>query len=364
MRNKIKTKFLTLHQNTQLMRSTLLNTLKFLFFLSIGLGILYFVFQKQQVAYEQECQLKNIPSEQCSLAHKILDDFLHANYFWIAVTLACFAFSNFSRAKRWLMLIRPMGYNPTLGNAFWTINLGYFANLGLPRIGEVVRAGSMATAENIPVEKLLGTIVVDRTIDVLSLLIAVGLAFCLEFNTLWMYLNNNMGKGNLLQNPIIQVLLASFLVGIVLFLLFRKKILAFGFVKKIIEKAVGFWQGIKAVKDVEQPFWFILHSINIWLMYYLMAYFCFFAYAPTAQLGPMAALMVFTFGAFGVLIPSPGGMGTYHALVIAALSLYNIKGDDAFSFANIFFFSVNIFFCIFLGIIALIWLGKKKTLNT
>jgi glycosyltransferase 2 family protein len=345
------------------MRNTLLNGLKFLFFLSIGLGILYFVFQKQQVAYQQECQLKHIASEDCSLWRKILDDFLHINYFWIAATLACFAFSNFSRAKRWLMLIRPLGYKPSLGNAFWTINLGYFANLGLPRIGEVVRAGSMASAEKIPVEKLLGTIVVDRTIDVLSLLIAVGLAFCLEFNTLWTYLNANMAKGSLFQNPIVQVLLAMGLVALVFFLLFRKKILALGFVKKIIEKALGFWQGIKAIKDVEQPFWFFIHSLNIWLMYYLMAYFCFFAYAPTAHLGTMAALMVFVFGAFGVLIPSPGGMGTYHALVIAALSLYNIKGDEAFSFANIFFFSVNIFFCIVLGVIALIWLGNRKKNN-
>ena len=86
----------------------------------------------------------------------------------------------------------------------------------------------------------------------------------------------------------------------------------------------------------------------------MMAYFCFKAFPPTAELSPIVALMVYTFGAFGILIPSPGGMGTYHALVTAALIIYGVNSYDGFSFANIFFFSVNIFGSIAFGLLALL----------
>ena len=77
-------------------------------------------------------------------------------------------------------------------------------------------------------------------------------------------------------------------------------------------------------------------------MYYMMTYLCFFAFAPTAHLAPIAALTVFVFGTFGIVIPSPGGMGTYHVLATAALVIHGVNSNDAFSFANIMFFSIQI----------------------
>ena len=86
----------------------------------------------------------------------------------------------------------------------------------------------------------------------------------------------------------------------------------------------------------------------------MMTYLCFFAYEPTAGLSPVAGLMVFVFGAFGIVIPSPGGMGTFHFLAIQALAMYGISGGDAFSFANILFFSVQLGCNVVVGIVALI----------
>jgi uncharacterized membrane protein YbhN (UPF0104 family) len=77
----------------------------------------------------------------------------------------------------------------------------------------------------------------------------------------------------------------------------------------------------------------------------------------------MAGLMTFVFGGLGIVFPSPGGMGTFHAMVIMALAIYGISGDDAFSFANIQFFSVQLFGCMLNGIIGLIVLpiiNKKR----
>ncbi len=339
------------------MQKKIVNILKFMLFLSIGVGILYLVYRSQNTAFQAQCAIDGVASQDCSLINKIFTDFQRINLFWIGVVLSCFIFSNWSRSQRWMMLLDSLGHQVKAGNAFWSVNLGYFANLGLPRMGEVVRAATLSRYEKIAVEKTMGTIVVDRLVDMLSLLIVVGTAFALEYNTLYTYLSEQLGKkngGGLFQNPIVQGILLAGVVGCLLVFLFWKKIIQLAFVQKIMGIAVGFWEGIKSIKDVKNPWIFILHSLNVWIMYFLMAYFCFFAFPPTAHLPIIVALMVFTFGSFGVLIPSPSGMGTYHALVIAALSIYGINGGDAFSFANIFFFSVNIFCCIVLGILALI----------
>ena len=95
-------------------------------------------------------------------------------------------------------------------------------------------------------------------------------------------------------------------------------------------------------------------------MYYLMTFLCFRAFDPTAHLGPLAGLLVFVFGSLGMIIPTPGGMGSYHALVIAALVLLGINQNDAFSFAMIIFFTINIFGNILFGIIALILLPNQN----
>ena len=100
----------------------------------------------------------------------------------------------------------------------------------------------------------------------------------------------------------------------------------------------------------------ITEYVLIWAMYYVMTVFALQSFAPTTDLPLVVGLVVFVFGALGIVIPSPGGMGTYHALVIAALSLYGVSGDDGFSLANIAFFSINIFCNILFGILALILL--------
>jgi len=135
---------------------------------------------------------------------------------------------------------------------------------------------------------------------------------------------------------------------------FRKIIFKSRFYRKVMEVLKGFWEGIQTIRKLDRPGWFIAHSINIWLMYYLMTYMAFFAYAPTAELSPVVGLMVFVFGTLGIIVPSPGGMGAYQGLVTAALLLYGIQREDAFSFANILFFSIQIGANVLLGLVALI----------
>lgn len=341
------------------MKNAIINFLKFLLFLGVGLVILYFVYQNQNKAYLAQCAIEGIPAEDCSLIQKVIADFKGLNMIWVYGVFAAYTFSNIMRALRWNMLLKPLGRAPRTINSFLTIMLGYFANLGLPRLGEVLRPVSMARYEKVPVEKVLGTIVVDRAMDVFSLLIIVSLAFFLEFDTLWGYLSENMGQsgegGGLLSNPIIQGLGLLGVLGMVLLFVFREKIQQTKFYHKVVDMLKGFWDGILSVKKLENPALFIFYSVMIWVAYYFMFYMYLPAFEPTANLGFVVALMVFVFGTFGIVIPSPGGMGSYHFLVMAALALYGISGSDAFSFANFSFFATH--FCnIVLGLIAVIFL--------
>lgn len=347
-----------MQQNHQALKKAFTNFLKFLVFLSVGLAILYWVYQKQNAAFQAECALKGIAAVDCSLLQKVLADFASTNIFWLFIVLVCFTISNISRAIRWNMLMQQLGFQPRLINGFLTIILGYFANLGLPRIGEVVRAGTMARYEKIPVEKVMGTVVVDRVIDVISILIVTALALVLEFDTLWQFLqeNNSLGE-KLSENRLILFALAGFGVGMLLLLYFlRKRLQATKIYQKLRGILLGFVEGLQTIRKLDRPFIFILHSVNIWVMYFLMTYVCFFAFEPTAGLSASVALVVFVFGGWGIVIPSPGGMGTYHFLATTALGFYGIAGDDGFSWSNISFFTIQIGCNITVGLLALVLL--------
>ncbi len=338
------------------MNKTLSNILKFLFFLSLGAGILFLVYKGQNEAFLADCAQRGIPGEECKLMDKLLNDFKSVRFGWIGMVLLAFVVSNFNRSVKWLILLRPLGYRPRFINALLSILVGYFANLGLPRMGEVVRAGVLARYEKLPAEKVMGTIVVDRVVDLVLMAMAFGLVLIFEYDKIAFYLSELSGTEKESSGPGWPMILGILLfVLFVLVIIFRKRLKKTALYERVYKLFFGFYEGLMSVRKLDAPGWFIFHSVSIWVLYFLMTWFGFKAFGPTAHLGISAALTVFAFGTLGMVIPSPGGMGTFHAMVIAALTLfYNIKGDDALSAANIIFFSVSIGFNVLLGLLSLI----------
>jgi len=372
---------LPLHSNSQKpldkhhnMKKILTNASKFLLFFGVGFGILYYVYQGQQTAFQAQCDLdfvkeciakgktetacNALAKPECSLAGKVADDFRTVKLFWIFIVVLAFLVSNVSRALRWQMLVKPMGYATTFANTFWPIMAGYFANLALPRMGEVVRAGLFSRYENVPIEKAFGTIVTDRIMDVLCLLAMMALAFVLEFDILWKYVSEN-AFGEATENggeksyTVIWIGLGVMLAVAIVSFIFRKKIFA-----KLKQILTGFGEGLLTIRKLDRVGMFLFHTATIWLMYYLMTYLCFFAFEPTATLThatslPVIGLAIFVFGSLGMVIPSPGGMGSYQFLVTEGLMIYGLANSDAFSFSLIIFVTITVCNIIF-GILAFI----------
>lgn len=338
------------------MNRTLKSVLQFLFFLSLGVAIITWIYVKLEGAYMEECLSSGRPD--CSFSGKIASDFRQVNLWWILLIMALFMISNWSRASRWLMLTEALGYQASRFNAFFTVMLGYFANMGLPRMGEFVRAGSFARYERLPVDRVMGTIVTDRLFDVMALGIFILLALLLEFELFGGYLAEHAVLPGFawLNGPWLLAILG--VIGVIILRKYRWfiSLLPGGLKHRVQNIADGVKEGILSVKKLHRPGLFIFHSAFIWILYFAMTWLCFYSFPATAHLGMKEGLIVFVFGSLGMVIPTPGGLGSYHYLVMVALGLYGINDSDSFSFAFILYLSIAILCNVVFGILALILL--------
>lgn len=342
------------------MNSKLKTGLKTVGFFTFGFIVLYLVYYYQNAAYLSELVAQGEEPNGKTLFQKILTSFSEAKLIILVAVLLCFMISNVSRALRWQMLLEPIHGKTSFVNAISSIMAAYLVNLGIPRSGEFVRAGLFAKYENIAPEKVMGTIVTDRVVDVLSLLIVIFLACVFSFNDIYNYYQQNTsvseGPGN---KYIVGIGIFAILIMVASYWLYRRRayFLNTKAGKKLIKIIKGFYDGLKSIFQLKNPYLFIFHSVMIWLMYYLMTYLSFFAIDATAHLNPVAGLVVFVFGSLGFVFPAPGGIGSYQYLVTEALTnFYGIGIGDASSFANIVFFTVSILCNVFFGIIAFILL--------
>ncbi len=342
------------------MNPTFKTILQFFLFLGIGGGILYWLYLSQENSFQIYCANNNIAPEDCSLSQKLITDFSQAKWIWIFVAVCLYNISNISRTLRWQMMLKTIGHPTKFATAFIAVTLGYFTNSLLPRSGEILRPSYITFTNKAPLEKVFGTIAAERAIDLFCLALVIVLGFIIEYEILYNYIskeaNNPFEK--LLANPITWVVGILGILGVITLFIFRKKLKEKKIYRFFEEKIKGFWEGIISIKKVEKPGVFLFHSINIWMMYYLMTYISFLAFAPTENLSLATGLIVFVFGTLGILIPSPGGIGAYQVLVTTCLfQFYNLEQGDAFSFSNIAFWPIY-FSNILLGLMILPFVMK------
>lgn len=256
---------------------------------------------------------------------EILSAFQQANYWWIALSLAVAFISNISRSIRWKMLLKPMGYRPRFVNVMLSVLVAYFANMGLPRLGEVIRCGLLSTHEQVPFEKSLGTVVTERFLDLIIFAGLFILNFFLQFNKINHYVEREIfSKFNFSLSATLLILGGTLLTLVLLLYFFRKRLAQRPLYQKIKHVIKGFWSGVKSITKVDKPFLFIFHSLFIWFCYWLMAYLVFQSLSITQNLGILASLTALTIGTIGMIVVQ-GGLGIYPLLIAGALVAYKIS---------------------------------------
>jgi len=317
--------------------------LKVLIFGAIGITLLYFVFKGVDIA-------------------KMWVDIKKANFFWIALSLV-FAFVGYlSRAMRWNCLLQPLGYKATLKNSFLAVVFGYFANLLIPRIGEVARCGVLSRQEKIPVDKLLGTVIVERVIDLLMLMLIGIITFFVKIDLFGTFILERIifpiKEAFANTNLVVLALVLMVLFGGLIFIVKTRN--RFPLAKKITSFISGILQGLKSVYTMKQRGKFIFHTLLIWICYWAMTYLVFFALPQTSHLDMADGLFILIVGGLGMSVPVQGGMGAFHYFVSHALVIFGLdQKTDGVLFATLSHESQTLF-VIILGIISVIALARIK----
>lgn len=258
--------------------------------------------------------------------------FGQANYFWVFVGVFMGWLSHMSRAYRWKYLLEPMGYKVKFWQLYHAVMIGYVTNLIFPRAGEAARAGVVRKSNKIPFEKGFGSIIAERTVDLVMLGIIALITLWLQFDKLEIFQTKidafNSGENSCANVTIFAIMGKVVFYGVVAGFLAVTALFIFKptFRKKVITFFRGIFEGVFSIFKMKKKGPFLLHTIFIWAMYPTMFWINFYALDATSGLGLDAALAGFVAGAVAIVLVQ-GGIGVYPALVGIVITLY-LPGDE------------------------------------
>ena len=293
-------------------KSFLLDLLKFIVFLGIGVFFIWWFLLKLDA--EQKVA--------------IWQSFLSANWRWVAIVMIISLLSHFVRALRWRLLFKPIGYYPSLGNTFGAVMVTYLANLAFPRLGEVMRCAMLRTSDKIPMEKSVGTVVTERLFDTLMFVVIVLLGFLLMFSSVKDFIYDSLSEKFSTLPSMVGIAVAGVAALVILFViykLFHEKLLKFKPYNKAFEMIKGCASGVKSILHLrpKSSILFIVYSAIIYFLYIAGGWLILKAFGDTQALGFQTAFVIYLFGSVGMMI-SQGGLGAYPVLVWQALALYGV----------------------------------------
>ena len=335
------------------MKKRLLSFAKYAVFLGLGLFLVWWSFRQ-------------IPNDKWDEFKASLSN---ANYWLLIPVFIILALSHLVRALRWKILMQPMGYKPRVANSFFAVMIGYLANLAIPRLGEVLKCTFLSKYEKIPAEKLVGTIVAERAVDVVSLGIVFLLTMVTQSDILAEYGNELIGqlfkKG---ENISITALLIFAGILIVLMIAIRVWFNQFSHLKIVVlvKKIVaGVWEGLISIRRLKQKGLFVYYSALIWILYAAGTWVGLMATEGTSHLGMGAALGALAFGSIGMIV-TPGGIGAFAFFIAKVLQENGVPFEIGFANGTLQWFA-QFLIVVLLGGISLLLLpvyNKPKPSNT
>ncbi|HYC40225.1 MAG TPA: lysylphosphatidylglycerol synthase transmembrane domain-containing protein [Chitinophagaceae bacterium] len=303
------------------MRKRLRTVLQYVFFFGLGIFLVWW-------------SIRDLTAADRSHIRSALQT---ARYYLIVPVFTILFLSHYIRALRWKLLIDSLGYSPSRTNTFFAVMIGYLANQAVPRLGEVLKCTVLARYEKLPADKLIGTIILERLIDGLTLLLVFAITIAIQpgiysdLVSTFFYSSPEEPQGKNSSGLIFAlVLVAAIILVVAAWMIRKKKTWAdlFAAIRKIIHRV---WQGISAVQHLKKRTAFVALTVGIWACYLVAGYIGFIALKETQHYGIREAFSVLSAGSIGMIV-TPGGIGAYALLLEKTMMVYGLQKGIALAF--------------------------------
>jgi uncharacterized protein (TIRG00374 family) len=333
------------------LKKPILQILRITGFLALGILLLYFAFRGIAL-------------------NELASTLREANLWWIGLSMCFAVLSLFSRARRWVLLIEPLGFKPSFKNTYHSLLVGYLSNFALPRLGEVTRCVTLGNREKIPVDSLIGTVIIERLTDLVMLLmimVVLIISWAEKFGTFFnesIFIPMQAKISGTFGGMILFWVLVIGAISVVLILLylFRKPLGRIRIVRKIADFLMGILNGLLTIYRMKRKWEFILHSVLIWFLYIMMTWVVVFALKETSGLTFVDGIFLLVIGGLGMSAPVTAGFGAFHWIVSRGMVfVYGLTLEQGGAYA-ILAHESNSFLLIVLGALSyvLLMLSRKR----
>lgn len=337
------------------MNKRLKTILQYVFFFSLGIFFVWWSLRDLDKAQRSQIRL--------ALAN--------ARYYLAIPVFFILLLSHYLRAMRWRLLISSLGYKPSRANVFFAVMIGYMANQAVLRLGEVLKCTVLARYEKVPADKLVGTIILERLVDAITLIVIFAITIVIQpglYDELVDKIFNGspeQGASKKVSGSVITMIgLGIVVVLIAAWMIIKKKnfndlLVA---IKKIGRRV---WEGISAIQHLKKRGQFLVLSILIWSLYLAGGYIGFFALQETQHYGIREAFTVLSAGSIGMTI-TPGGIGGYAFLLEKTMQVYGLQQGVALAFGWLLWLVQTVVILIggLFSFAALPWYNKRRLQQT
>ena len=281
------------------------------------------------------------------------------NWTWMLLSFPFGILAQMFRGWRWRQTLEPIDEKSRTSVRINSIFLSYAVSLLIPRIGEFARCGVLKRYDKVSFPKALGTVVTERTIDSLLVLLIAGLTFLFQFKVFTTFFQKTGTSMDTVlyrfttTGYIVTLACGAAAIGLIVYLL--RKLSIYNKVKNTLQ---GLWQGIASLRNIKNIPLFIFFTLAIWGSYFVHYYLTFFCFEATSHLSISCALVTFIVGSIAVIVPTPNGAGPWHFAVKTMLVLYGIAETDALYFVLIVH-SIQTLLVVVLGVYA--WIALSMT---
>jgi glycosyltransferase 2 family protein len=337
------------------MNKRLRTILQYLFFLGLGIFLVWW-------------SVKDLTADDRSEIREALKT---ARYWLIFPVFLILFLSHYVRALRWKLLIEPLGYKPSTTNTVFAVFIGYLANQAVPRLGEVLKCTVLSRYEKVPADKLIGTIILERVIDALTLLLIFGITLAIQpgiyselINTMFSSKEGGDAEKGLSSSLVLLIIVGIILLILVFWMIKNKKTFrdAGNLVKSVFR---SIWQGISTVQHLKKRWRFIFFTVVMWSLYLFGGFLGFMALKETQIYGIREAFTVLSAGSIGMLA-TPGGIGAYAYLLQKTMVVYGLHSGIALAFGWILWVVQTAVILIggLISFVAIPYYNKKRQVET